>query len=611
MSSDYGKLILPTETNIAAAAKRYAAISSSKRTLKKKNGRNPGQNNPASDHTLMKKLRDVLKLNPFHWNANFDIASVLSALEKPQFNRSLYHIHLCLDQTPLSWRCYHLKCLVYISMGSIDKALRTCKIGLSMHPGCGALHEQQRTLHTLIEHRAMRTEEGQHGEGSLAEYENILSERMKLALLSVLNKVRHSSIDPRDPDSLGNIAQDLLNVHVKSSDDASNEPIEAFFPPVVNLIKHYGPRRYECQSYYESVVYEREILDIIKIGKRGIKAIQSKHLMERSTKIKAWNDAKKQQQELEELKRERLAREERQRQEKLRILQLTDERIDNSSESKEKDVDHSQKASKEDVGMGESKEKGSATLNDLESNAQGNTTQKALRRNKAKKKKKKKKRGGLGSTDRRTTTSPQQGTTDTLHSVEIDNSDEKDAQDDSSSAPKLEETCPEFPLPKYVLFMDVDDTIFSTYTRMKESNMKTIPIFELSYLLDTQPEVIKPMLDFYDWIISKGNINIIFLSERPFYAHAKLEIALHNSGFNHYYSLICRDKMHQPSTCSVKAFKTRARKKILNSLNQKYGDKYRIFVIGEVGDQSCDFMGDDEQTEGVQIKIPNYMYTTE
>ena len=51
--------------------------------------------------------------------------------------------------------------------------------------------------------------------------------------------------------------------------------------------------------------------------------------------------------------------------------------------------------------------------------------------------------------------------------------------------------------------------------------------------------------------------------------------------------------------------------KILNSLNQKYGDKYRIFVIGEVGDQSCDFMDDDEGTEGVQIKIPNYMYTTE
>ena len=59
---------------------------------------------------------------------------------------------------------------------------------------------------------------------------------------------------------------------------------------------------------------------------------------------------------------------------------------------------------------------------------------------------------------------------------------------------------------KYVLFMDVDDTIFSTYTRMKESNMKTIPIFELSYLL-IRSDVIK-MLDFYDWILSKGNINI-------------------------------------------------------------------------------------------------------
>ena len=345
----------------------------------------------------MKKLRDVLKLNPFHWNANFDVASVLSALEKPQFNRSLYHIHLCLDQTPLSWRCYHLKCLVYISMGSLDKALRTCKIGLSMHPGCGALHEQQRTLHTLMEHRAMRTEEGQHGEGSLSEYENILSERLKLALLSVLNKVRHSSIDPRDPDSLGNIAQNLLNVHVNSSDDASNEPIEAFFPPVVNLIKHYGPRRYECQSYYESVVYEREILDIIKIGKRGIKAIQSKHLMERSTKIKAWNEAKQQQQELEELKREKLAREQRQRQEKLRILQLTDERIDHysSEEPKEKGVDHSAKTSNEGVGMGESKEIDSETSNDLESNAQGNSIQKALRRNKAKKKKRRRRGADL------------------------------------------------------------------------------------------------------------------------------------------------------------------------------------------------------------------------
>ena len=53
------------------------------------------------------------------------------------------------------------------------------------------------------------------------------------------------------------------------------------------------------------------------------------------------------------------------------------------------------------------------------------------------------------------------------------------------------------------------------------------------------------------------------------------------------------------------------RKKILKFLNQKYGDKYRIFVIGEVGDQNSDFMDEDEGSEGVQIKIPNYMYTTE
>ena len=68
------------------------------------------------------------------------------------------------------------------------------------------------------------------------------------------------------------------------------------------------------------------------------------------------------------------------------ILQLTDERIDNSSESQEKGADHSQRHQTRGR-YGRIKEIDSETSNDLESNAQGNSIQKALRRNKAKKKK--------------------------------------------------------------------------------------------------------------------------------------------------------------------------------------------------------------------------------
>ena len=58
-------------------------------------------------------------------------------------------------------------------MGLIDKADTVVKKGLSMHPGSGALHEQQRTLHTLVEHRNQRKDhEGDAGEGNLQKYDN-------------------------------------------------------------------------------------------------------------------------------------------------------------------------------------------------------------------------------------------------------------------------------------------------------------------------------------------------------------------------------------------------------------------------------------------------------
>ena len=129
--------------------------------------------------------------------------------------------------------------------------------------------------------------------------------------------------------------------------------------------------------------------------------------------------------------------------------------------------------------------------------------------------------------------------------------------------------------------MDVDDTIFNTYNFMKKRRMNTIPIFDIEHIMNISPDVNMPMLKFYNWLIAKENINIIFISERPFYAKAKLEIALRNSGFSQYYRLYCRDNMHQPSKCSARHFKNRTRKKVLKELQEKYGSKYRIFVIGK------------------------------
>jgi hypothetical protein len=652
-SNEYKNLMLPSEQNIKLALSKYEKIfpSSSGPSKTKKNNLNlrPSANSNKSTHNghaLLKKLREVIKINPFHWDANFNIAFILTTLEKPQFKKSLYHIHLCLDLKPLSWRCYHLMCIIYIGMGVIDKAHDVCKRGLSMHPGCGALHEQEQTIHILMERRKLRTEIGQHGEGPLKQYNDIISEKMKLALLNVLNGIRHSSIDPRDPDSLGNIAHNLLNIDGKTHENEVSKP--PLYPPVVNLIRHYGPRKYECQNYYESTIYHREIEDILKIGRRGIKAIQWRHILERNTKINAWHQKKKAEIAFEERKQEQKAREEKAREEKLRILGLTsDERIDykkkkdnvNNSDSEVVDVDVEKNAiddanlqsdTKEEkldvkfVGVSKDDDgnnvESSGNREEIEtiSEKMEEKEAKVLRLKKAGKEKNGKRNKSKSYLKR------DAGETKLLENSSRSNVntniDAKDAKKQSGEEQEKEkddeeENCPEYPVPKYILFMDVDDTIFSTYNFMKNNRMNTIPIFELDYLLELEPDIIKPMLKFYEWLVSKGNINIVFISERPFYARPKLEIALRNSGFGQYHRLYCRDSMHQPSKYSAKDFKRKIRRKILKELKEKYGLKYRIFIIGEVGDQASDFIDDEDgndlnvQKQGIQIKLPNYLYT--
>ena len=530
-------------------------------------------------------------------------------------------------------------------MGMIDTAHDVCKRGLSMHPGCGALHEQERTIHILMERRKLRTEIGQHGEGPLKLYNDIISEKMKLALLNVLNGIRHSSIDPRDPDSLENIAHNLLDIDGKTHENEISKP--AFYPPIVNLIKHYGPRKYECQNYYESTIYHREIEDLVKIGKRGIKAVQWRHILERNTKINAWHQKRKAEKAFEERKQEIKARENKAREEKLRILGLTsDERIDyakkkddnvNNSISKVLDVEKNvsddanlNNDTKEEeldvIFMGGGKNGDGNNVENSGNREEIEIIPEEIEENEAKVLRQKK--GGKKKIGKRNKSkSPlkrDSGETELIEdSSRADvntNIDEKDTKNTSEEEQEKEnddeeENCPEYPVPKYILFMDVDDTIFSTYSFMKKKLMNTIPIFELEYLLELEPDVIKPMLKFYEWLISKGNINVVFISERPFYARPKLEIALRNSGFGQYYRLYCRDNMHQPSKYSAKDFKRKKRKKILKELKEKYGLKYRIFVIGEVGDQASDFIDDEDgndlnvQKQGIQIKLPNYLYT--
>ena len=603
-SNEYNNLMLPTESNIGMANNKYKNLFHSKSTSskssrassrKKKNDvialTNNTNNIALGGHTSLKKLRDVLKINPFHWDANFNTAFLLTTLEKPQFKKCLYHIHLCLDMQPLSWRCYHLMCIVYIGMGLVDKAHYVCKQGLSMHPGCGALHEQERTIHTLMEHRKLRNEIGQHGEGPLAQYNEIISEKMKLALLNVLNGIRHSSIDPRDPDSLGNIAHSLLNIDGNNKNNTDDNG-ETFYPPVVNLIKHYGPRKYECQTYYESTQFYREVEDIIKIGKRGIKAIQWRHILERNTKLKTWHERRKERLEFQEKKKQQKEREQKEREEKLRILGLTDERIDYEKKVDDDDDNNNnvnynaEVESKWSQGNLDNIKHSTTTVIDRKKKKGNN--KKVLKRKKSKSPTKNDEISNnnlvlhSNDDDNNNNYKNDNDNTNTDGKNDDDNNGEiakkKESNDDDDEE---EETCPEYPLPKYILFMDVDDTIFNTYNFMKKRRMNTIPIFDIEHIMNISPDVNIPMLKFYNWLIAKENINIIFVSERPFYAKAKLEIALRNSGFSQYYRLYCRDNMHQPSKCSARHFKNRTRKKVLKELQEKYGLKYRIFVIGK------------------------------
>ena len=477
-------------------------------------------------HVYMNNMRAVLKLNPYHFEANLELSHLLANLAKPQFLDALRHVDLCLNMNPDFWRSYLVKAKIFVGMGLIDKAEIVVKKGLSMHPGSGALHEQQRALHTLVEHRNQRKDhEGDAGEGNLQKYDKLLSERFKVALMHALKGSSRTIHDPRDPDNLVNIAVDHLDV---DNDDT-------YHPPVLNLIKHYGRKMYECQEYYEKV-YEKEVKNILKLGRRYIRGVQRKHVLEREEKIRVWHAKRKEAMDDREAKRMAKEAQKKRKEEKLGL---------------NVEIDEEDEETKDQI---------------LKAALSGRND---------------------------------------------------DSEDDSSSSDEdgAEEKCPGYDLPTYVMFFDIDDTVFSTYRLYKQNQFKGFKVYDLENLRQTTPDVIKPVLKFFRWLRS-NDIKVIFLSERPKFAHDQTRSALKNSGFTGFTKLILKKSEPRATLpMSCKNFKRREVKALISEWKEK---ERGMHVLGTLGDQDADhFDGKtspeqkDDVDYGMSLKLPNYMYKIE
>ena len=141
---------------------------------------------------------------------------------------------------------------------------------------------------------------------------------------------------------------------------------------------------------------------------------------------------------------------------------------------------------------------------------------------------------------------------------------------------------------------DIDDTALSYYELDKKNSFGYVPELWDKWVDDKTVPAIPQVKKLYDFLIARG-FRIIFLSGRKDYNYAGTIRNLDSAGYTKFDTLIVRNKDEYD----------------LNALDFKSGKREKLTargykIVGTVGDQWSDLRGPDH---GIQVKIPNYIYS--
>jgi len=140
---------------------------------------------------------------------------------------------------------------------------------------------------------------------------------------------------------------------------------------------------------------------------------------------------------------------------------------------------------------------------------------------------------------------------------------------------------------------DIDATVLSGYEYAKELGFGYTWNSWNEWVLKSKAKPIKPVKEFYDYLISK-QIKIVFLTGRTKEQCSATKTNLINAGYTKFDALICRVK----NEFNVSTFKYKQNHR--KELTEK-----GFNIIACVGDQEEDVKG---KYTGVKVKIPNYLY---
>jgi acid phosphatase len=143
---------------------------------------------------------------------------------------------------------------------------------------------------------------------------------------------------------------------------------------------------------------------------------------------------------------------------------------------------------------------------------------------------------------------------------------------------------------------DIDDTVLSYYGLDKGTSFGYVPELWDKWIDSETVPAIPQVKKLYDFLVGSG-FRIIFLSGRKDYNYVGTIRNLNSAGYTKFDTLIVRDKNEYE--LSALDFKSDKRKELTER-------GYKI--MGTVGDQWSDLKG---PYNGLQVKIPNYIYSIE
>ncbi len=141
---------------------------------------------------------------------------------------------------------------------------------------------------------------------------------------------------------------------------------------------------------------------------------------------------------------------------------------------------------------------------------------------------------------------------------------------------------------------DVDDTALSNYQISKRLDFGYDYKIVQDWVLSGKLPAIKPTLEFYNYLKSKG-VKLIFLTGRQSEEYDATYRNLTEQGYTDFDTLIVRSELDRK--ISAATFKSQKRKELTDKGNE---------IIICVGDQWTDLQGD---YTGIKVKLPNYLYT--